>query len=153
MSWDLEDLLVAVREQLKGEVTALADHAYVVADENDFPPEAPPPFATVWDAGTAFMDPDNQEILADHRIGVSVFVQNLRSREAPLVGDAAGAPGIQTLTADVFTALKDEMLSLSVWALVRPVSAGPTRRWIQADGPDEMIQKSTTWRYRQKPSI
>jgi hypothetical protein len=152
MSWDVEALLKAVRDRLQDQVPA-ARGAHVVADEQDFPPEAPLPFFTVWDAGTAFVDLDNQEVLADHRVGVSAFVQNLRDREAPLVGDAAGSPSVQALTAAAIAALKDQTLGLAVLALVRPVGASPTRRWLQADGPEELVQKSTTWRYRQKPSI
>ncbi len=153
MSWDLDALLTAVRDRLKDQVAALGNRAFVGVDENDFPAEASTPLATVWDAGGSFGDPDNQEVLTEFLVGTSVFVQNLRDTEAPILGDAAGAPGVQELLGSVITALKDQTLGLSVWALVRPVEHRPTRTWIDTENGGVMVQKSLVWRYRQKPSI
>lgn len=154
MSWDMEALLLAVRDRLKSQVTALGNRVFVVGDEALLPPEPRTPLATVMDGGTNPLTIDVVEILAEHDIVVALFVENLRDVEAPVLGDAAGTPGIQDLTAAMLTALKDQTLGLSVLDGVRPVAITGTELFAeQRPGGRAVIRKAVTWRYIQKPSF
>jgi hypothetical protein len=156
MSWDMGPLLAAVRTRLRSQVTALGNRVYVAADESMLPSEAAFPCATVKDGGTDLAILNNQT-LALHHVVVSCFVQNLRDVESPIVGDAAGTPGLQSLVDDQIDALKDYVPTITGVAglldSVRPTAISGTEVFVDVDGVQEIVKKSVTWLYRQKPSI
>jgi hypothetical protein len=133
-------------------MSELGNRVYVVSDESVLPLEAEFPSATVKDGGTTPMDFDNQEVLAEHHLVVSLFVENLRDVEAPVLGDVA-TPGLQRLTGACLAALKDQTLDQPVLAIVRATDIGGTEIFLTPDGAREITRKTVTWLYRQKPSI
>ena len=153
MSFDMKPLLIAVRDRLKSQITALGNRAWVVGDESLLPLEAAFPAATVKDGGTAVLGYDNQETLVEHAIVVSVFQENLRDVESAVIGDASATPNVQDLIGSVITALKDQALGLSVLSIVRPTRISGTDLYVDPEASKDIVKKSITWAYRQKPSI
>jgi hypothetical protein len=153
MAFDMKLLLIAVRDRLKSQVTALGNRVWVVADESLLPIEAAFPAATVKDGGTVPLVTDVQETLVEHTVIVSVFQENLRDVEAAVIGDAAATPNVQDLIGSVITALKDQTLSLQMLSIVRPSQIGGTDLYLDPGAQKEVVKKSITWAYQQKPSI
>lgn len=152
MTWDVEAILVAVRDELRARLGALGGRVYVVAEEGLLPEEARFPAGTVRDGGTEIADAYDFEPLATHTVVVSLFTQDMTNVEATVIG-SAGTAGVEALASQMIVALKDNTLGGLVLDGVRPVRVSGTDVYLDAEAGQEVVRKSVEWEYRQKPSF
>lgn len=145
----MDVLLKEIKARLLAQLPYLRG-AYILAIDELFPPEAATPAAGIRHGGAILVGADDPErVREDDTVAIDIFLENLASSEAVMLGDVA-VKGLPAIDMDIQAALNDVLFEAEDLSIFEAYWQGtdPPVLFIYPDAGKEIIKQTLRFLYR-----